>query len=252
MPSTKRDDLRGCDTRNYGVKLFRVTDRASALRAVEQIIEEGEGAPEPTDRLTPPESHYEKLKAIKAQHQQMLSADPAFAPSRAVVKNPVTREGHRQAEEATRLTHPSSRAVAELFDTAYESLLFALGRFYTRTNETDAEMYGLQRTAFFPLMVMALRPLAEVLTQMPAFAEGGPERAGPPFEYYRSVQFLPQKEAAWTVIHERLWEMADAAHQLITDPEVPERMAFIAENLERIAVNFADFMVLPHRPLRLS
>ncbi|NNF56808.1 MAG: hypothetical protein HKN04_01065, partial [Rhodothermaceae bacterium] len=38
------------DTRNYGVKLFRVTDRASALRAVEQIIEEGEGAPEPTDR----------------------------------------------------------------------------------------------------------------------------------------------------------------------------------------------------------
>ena len=226
--------------RYYGVLLHKVTDRASARHAIEQIIEEGEGAEEDD-----PNSHYNRLVAMKAEYEAL--AGEGFAPARAVVKNPITRRHHRAAGEGTRLTHPSSRAVAELFDTAYETLLLALGRFYTRTTETQDEMFGLQRTAFFPLMVMALRPLAEILTAMPAFEDGGPERAGPPFEFYRTVQYLPQKQQAWTLIHERLWEMADAAAALVGAPEVPERMVFIAENLDRVAFNFGGFMGLPPR-----
>lgn len=238
------------ETRNYGVKLIRVHDRASALQAVAQIIEEGEGATRSPDVITPPDGHFERLQAMHSQYRQALNDDPDFAPSRAVVPNPVTRTRHRGADAGTLLTHPSSKAVAALFDTAYETLLIALARFYTRTTETDSEMYGLQRTAFFPLMVMVLRPLAEVLTQMPAFSDDRQERAGPPFEFYRSVGYLPQKEAAWTVIHEHLTAMAREARVLCEAPGVPGRMGFIAENLDRIAVNFADFMALPHAVLR--
>ena len=240
------------DRRVYGVQLFAVTDRASALRAVEQIIEEGEGAPEggPDGEPEMTESHYARLLRMRDGYREMVGADPAFAPSHPVVRNPTTREHHRAAGPATRLTHPQAHAVAEVFGTAYEALLVALSRFYTRTDETDAEMYGLQRTAFFPLMVMALRPLAEMLAEMPAFEGGGPERAGAPFEIYRSVRFLPQKAAAWTVLHERLWETAHAATALVGAPDVPPRMAFVAQNLERIAANFADFMALPRHVVR--
>jgi rubrerythrin len=236
--------------RGYDVKLFKVVDRETALAAIDQIIEEGEGGG-PRTAEEEAESHCEKLKLILKQYLAELKTDPDFNPARSVIRNPVTRKGHRDADSGTMITDPLSRRVADLFNTSYEALLFSLIRFYARTDETEEELYGLQHTAFFPLMVMILRPLAEVVSTMPAFEPETAERAGPPFEFYRSIQFLPQKASAWTMILERLWEMANEAQAICEVDGAPERMGFIAENLKRIAVNFEGYMSV-ERPLPLD
>ena len=229
--------------RAYDVILFKVVDRETALKAVDLIMEEGEGAP--SEAETDPHSHYARLVEMHRQLAEALDVDPSFNPSREVVSNPTTRERHREAPGATLITHPLSREIADLFGTAYETMLFALYRFYARTDETEEELFGLQRTAFFPLMTVILRPLAEMLTALPAFEEESPERAGPPFEFYRSVQLLPRKESAWVVIAERLDEMAEASREIAERPDSPERMRLTSENLHRVAANFKAYMGLP-------
>lgn len=227
--------------RAYDVRLFKVVDRATALEAVDLIIEEGEGGSAESDL----HSHYARLVEMRRQFEAALAADPAFAPSHAVVSDPTTRERHREASGATLLTHPLARALADLFGTAYETMLFALYRFYARTDETPEELYGLRQTAFFPLMTVVLRPLAEMLAETPAFESATAERAGAPFEFYRSVQLLPRKESAWVVIAERLDEMAGAAREILARDDAPARMRLTAENLERVRHNFRRDLGLP-------
>jgi hypothetical protein len=230
------------DKRAYDVVLFPVTNRSSALKAIELIVLEGEGVP--IAKGVDPKSHYARLLDIREQYIAEVEKHPDFVPARPVIDNPLTREDHREAVGGNLITDPFSLNVAHAFNTAYEALLFALIRFYARTDETDDELQGLQQTAFFPLMVMALRPLAEVLMTLPAGDAYEGKTAGPSFEFYRSIQYLPHKHSAWIVLHEKLLEMHTRLARLAeARPEIT-RLAFIRDNFERIAMNFARYMNL--------
>lgn len=230
------------DRRAYDVVLFPVVDRASALKAIELIVLEGEGVP--VSNRVDPQSHYARLVDIRDAYDRELETHPEFVPARPVMEDPVTRTDHRDAAGGNLITDPFSLDLAHAFNTAYETLLFALIRFYARTDETDDELYGLQQTAFFPLMVMALRPLAEVLTALPAGPEYPGRTAGPSFEFYRSIQYLPHKRSAWIVMHEKLREMTARVASLAAARPDLTRLAFIRDNFERIGMNFARYMQL--------
>lgn len=230
------------NVRVYGLELFHVTGRDAAVRAIDRIIEEGEGATADRGSISP-DSHYARLVAMSEALDAELERDPSFDPARPVVSNPMTRGSRlRGSGKGTLITDPFTWRVAELSNAAYETLLLTLIRFYAHTDERADELAALRDLAFFPLMVMAVRPLAEILTELPVGPEHPGLTAGPPFEFYREVTFLPHREAAWIVLREKLEEMAAACEALCRDDRAPERvaerLAFVHENLGRMAMNF--------------
>ncbi|NJM06064.1 hypothetical protein HC891_07470 [Candidatus Gracilibacteria bacterium] len=97
--------------------------------------------------------------------------------------------------------------------------------------------------AFFPMMTMVIRPLGEVISELPASADHSDLYAGPTFEFDRNVGLLPHRGPALTIIGELLTQIAaetadlSAAAARLLLPQA-ERIAFIQANLARIAANF--------------
>ena len=63
--------------------IFKITDLASARRAVEEIVAQGEGAPAHRDG-----SHYQRFDEIRAEFARLHALRPDFDPARPVVENP--------------------------------------------------------------------------------------------------------------------------------------------------------------------
>jgi hypothetical protein len=216
----------------YDVTLVPVTDRRSARRAIELIIEQGEGTSSHDEH-----SHYGRFMRVLDDFRRLRKADRAFEPARPVLTNPLLRD-HADAGAGVVITHPQTKAVMDLFNSAYETMLFLLTRFYAHTDETAAELKALKYTAFFPMMTMAIRPLGELLTTMPAWETGDEPTAGPSFETDRSIGFLPHKQSAWIFLHERLAQLAADCHDLSRRSGMPQRLAYIAKSLKLLAAEF--------------
>jgi hypothetical protein len=211
----------------YNVTLVPVSNRATALAAVTQITDEGEGA-----SVGDPSSHFAAFLGIYRDLTAELEKRRDFEPSRPVVVNP-TRE---------RVTDPTSRALMELFDASFAVLVELLAAFFTHANEDPDQIMALQRAAFFPMMTTVIRPLGEMLTRLPC-ETGKPERAGASFDLPRRDALLPHPDAAWRVINVELESLRDQAGVLKHDqglpPELRTRLELMWENLVRVASDFA-------------
>jgi hypothetical protein len=214
----------------YDITLNPVTDLKSALAVIDQIVVEGEGSP--GNRTT---SHFGRLLEIAAELKTTTQRDPSFEPARPVMENP-TRD---------QLTNANAIRLFDLCDDAYAVTLLLLMRYFGQSDETAPEVAALQQAVFFPMMTAVIRPLGEILTQLPAGTD--PDvRAGPSFILPRRLAFLPHRQAAWNLIAQHLDGMADDAKRLSTDPTYPaplrSRLEFAYENLARIAYNFRTAM----------
>ncbi|MCA1569976.1 MAG: ferritin-like protein [Chloroflexi bacterium] len=218
------------NTTLYDVTFNAVTDLKSALAVITQIVEEGEGSPK--GRAT---SHYGRLLEIARDLKAATERDPSFEPARPVMENP-TRE---------KITDPAARRIFDLCDDAYAITVLLLMRYFGQSDETAPEVAALQQAVFFPLMTAVIRPLGEVLTQLPAVDDPG-VRAGPSFTLPRRLAFLPHRQAAWSLIEQHLDGMAADAERLSTDSTYPaplrSRLEFAYQNLARIAYNFRTAM----------
>ena len=67
----------------------------------------------------------------------------------------------------------------------------------------DAQRTELKQSAQRTMSV-AIRPIAEILTERPFAAPDDPRRAGPSFELPRDVYLAPDLSARWTIVMERL------------------------------------------------
>ncbi|MCC6646316.1 MAG: ferritin-like protein [Polyangiaceae bacterium] len=240
----------------YDVFLFAISDLPSALRAIDLIIEQGEGGsgagPRARDFLAaaaardgglpedPPMNppHYRVFLQLLAELDALTRANPSFEPSRRVVPNP--RAAPRPG--ATVVTNPLSRAVLELFTDAYATMLLMLTRLFNHTDESVAELAELKSAAFFPFMTMLIRPLSEILTQLPAGDEARPERAGPCFDAPTDLAFLPHRRAAFLLIGEQLVGLRDRARAVSKLPGAPARVAYVAETIDLIERRWAAVM----------
>jgi hypothetical protein len=215
----------------YDIYLQTVSDLPTALSAVDLIMEQGEGAPIDSEI-----SHYRRFLDVLEQVEEARPFDPA----RDVVANPsltTDRAG------TTLITDPAARQVMAVFDSAYRTMLLMLMRLFVATDEDDDELATLRGVGFFPLMTMAIRPLAEVLTTLPAFEDqpDGP-RAGPSFDTGGPVAFLPHRIAAWAVLSEQLDDLATQARAAAAVPGVPDRLGYIADTVTLAARRFATRM----------
>jgi hypothetical protein len=225
----------------FDVTLFAITDRASALKAIDLIIAQGEGTPG-HDEFT----HYKWYEQMLAQYRQLKAEDPHFEPTIKMVSNPQLYQEYDAGKESI-ITNPTAQAVLDLFNGAYETLLLLLIRFYAHTDETKEDFAALWYT-LFPMMTMIVRPLSEILVTLPAYkedAQAAPDdpavwRAGPSFEVSEdALHLLPHKSSAWKVLDERLQNLARYSKELSKQEGIPARMGYIAENLGIMSSKFS-------------
>jgi hypothetical protein len=143
-------------------QLIAVTDLDSALVAVEEIIEQGEGA-----RGDWRQAHYGRFLEIYEDYR-LRQSDPSFEPARPVMAA-FTRQPFDIAAAQPLISDPATAHVAELASLAYELILHLLTRFFTHTDETE-EQLGILIGSAIDTMAGALRPLGSALATLPAGA----------------------------------------------------------------------------------
>jgi hypothetical protein len=225
-------------------ELIPVTGLASAVQAIQTIVEEGEGARGGWQR-----AHFGRFLEILEAYRAMKAADPSFSPARPSVTNPYVRvprdllglatASGPAAPDDPRGVHliqdPTTAAVSDLFNACYAAMLQLLYRFFQHTEETDEELEMLGQTSVL-MMLQVIRPLGELLTRLPVGPRAPGWTAGPSFMLTSATPVTPHKPAAWSILGERLLELAEVCGGLTAAPEV------LAEVGERLAAFAAPLL----------
>ena len=222
-------------------ELVAVTDVASAQRAIDEILEQGEGP-----RGHWKDAHFGQFVAILDEYVQLREANPVFNPVRPVV--PVNVRPAERDTDIPLVSDPVAGRVMDLFNVCYEILLLMLQRFFAHTEETDPQLKALA-DATIALMFGAIKPLGDLVTTLPAGPEYPGRTAGPSFElFYESDYVLPHREAAWILLTERIRQAADFCEPgAPCDPPVTDGLAKIRSSLAGIADALAA-----HLPARFA
>jgi hypothetical protein len=192
-------------------ELAAVTSLASASRAIELIVEQGEGA-----RGDWVNSHFGKFTGILEDLLAMQAADPGFDPARPV--EPAYVRLPPDVASGILIEDLLTARVADLCKGLYEVMLQVLSRYYVHHGETPAELETLARTAKH-LMNWVMRPLGSVLTTLPIGPSHPGRTAGPALEITRPAYFvLPHREPAWKIITERLDVLTKTCTALAREP----------------------------------
>ena len=214
-------------------ELIAVTNLQSALRAVKEIIEQGEGA-----RGDWQTAHYGRFLQIYEEHGAMRAGNDSFVAARPVLPA-FASQPFDVAEAQPLITDPTTRTVADLFNMGYEVLLQTLTRYFTHTDESPEQLGTLVSTAL-GLMTGVLRRLGGALTTLPVGPEHPGRTAGPTFQmYYQMGNFVPWREAAWTLLHERVRLLGERCAGLASSDGMPSEVAAAAHSLDRLVERLA-------------
>ena len=191
-------------------ELVAVTDLASAQRAIDEILEQGEGP-----RGHWESAHFGQFVSILDEFEQAREANRGLVPARLVL--PVNVRPCDRDVEVPLSDDPVTAKVMDLFNVAYEILLQIFERFFAHTDETDAQLKALA-DATMALMFQVIKPLGDLITTLPAGPSYPGVSAGPSFElFYESDYLLPHRDAAWALLTERLDVAAEFCLQIVAD-----------------------------------
>lgn len=181
-----------------------ITDLEGANRALERIVEQGEGATGDWET-----AHYGRFLAVLRDYLAMRSEDPSFEPA-----YPVVAAGMRAVEGIepdVYITDPTTGGCSDLFNAVYELLLQMIARYFAFGHETREQRQILAHAAV-GLMFQAIKPLGLLLAGLPVGPEHPELTAGANFQLpYRASFLLPHRRSAWLRFAERLDELADFA-----------------------------------------
>jgi len=209
-----------------------VTDLASAERALDTIVTQGEGAPR-----CPGHSHYSRFLAIRHELEAVLAADPAFAPASGVAYNPVMRQP-ANPEGLVWVDAEPAASVLDVANAIYAFTLRSLGVLYSPVALAD-EPRALALEAVHVGM-RGLTPIGELLTELPARRSDPAVRAGVSFAMSRSLHPLPEPRAALRTLYEAISAVAGGirSHVVPLDANLlvtAERLDDLAHRLELAA-----------------
>ncbi len=146
----------------YNVFAFPVTDRATAVAAVDLILEQGEGLGDPWNL----DSHFRRFYEIRTEFCEMNAKDEKFDPAYPLLQNPASED----------IDNDLTRAVFDVCNEAYVTLLFVLAGLYQHAVPAKDDKYpflstALSQNAFAPAMTMIVRALNEILVLLPIAGE---------------------------------------------------------------------------------
>jgi Ferritin-like len=215
-------------------ELVAVTDLASAQRAIDTILEQGEGA-----RGHWQNAHFGQFVQILDEYRQLRAANRDFEPARPVLFATVRPCAHD--DTVPRIADGAASRCTDLFNVGYEVLLQTLHRYFAHTEETDAQLATLSSAAI-ALMAGVLKPLGDLITTLPVGPEHTGMTAGPSFElFYENDYLMPHREAAWTLLEERVREAANFCDRIqeISDERVASEVDHVRSALLAIAGSLA-------------
>ncbi len=210
--------LKGVDT---------IFDLASALRAVDLIVEQGEGSS--ADRE---DSHYQRFVAIRAEHEAVVEKNPQFVAARPAAVNPVMRQPPDPGDKVF-VDAPGAARVLDFGNAVYALVLQLIVQAFHRP-EVDADA---AQSRLFDIAIELMHILSRTgtaLTRMPA-SESNPEiHAGLSFTPQRAVEafFVPIEEA---LLAERLAELAGGARVAM---RAAPQLEGVDATIERLAGRF--------------
>jgi len=184
--------------------LTLVTDRESAVRALDTIVTQGEGA------LTEDGSHFARFQAIAIEYRGLLQSDPSFVPGRPVARNPVMRRP-LAPEGRVWIRNPLAVRCVDVADALYTFMLRVLVQVFTVEGRTPPSKRALLETSLDVMHAMA--SVAEAATYFSANDDTPAVRAGLSFAMVRSLAPLDgQAESA--LLAERLLQIAKGLDEL--------------------------------------
>jgi hypothetical protein len=211
-------------------ELVAVTDLASARRAIDTIVEQGEGA-----RGEWRDAHFGRLLGILDEYLEIKRMDPSFEAARPVVAANVRPQA--TGVLVPLITDPGTMRCMDLLNVAYEVLLQLLSRYFAHADESPEQLRVLAEVSL-RLMYGAIKPLGSVVTTLPIGMDMPGVFAGPGFELFYQVDYLlPHREAAWVLMEERLRDAAAFAVRCgeACTPSLMEPLARVARSLENSA-----------------
>jgi hypothetical protein len=211
-------------------ELIAVTDLASAHRAIDTIVEQGEGA-----RGEWRDAHFGRLLGILDEFLAIRATDSGFEPARPVVVANVRPQVTGAAIPI--ISDPGTTRSMDLLNVVYEVLLQLLSRYFAHTDETPDQL-GVLADASVGLMYEAIKPLGSVITTLPVGMDRPGVTAGPGFELFYQVDYLlPHRAAAWILMEERLRDAAAFAVRCgqACTPALMEPLAKVARALQKYA-----------------
>jgi hypothetical protein len=245
------------DLNQYDVDLIGVNNLASARLAITMILEQGEGISVNADYLR--WTHFCLFTGIRSDMEEFKLGELAARP---VVRNPMTAlYPDVEKSEVTLLTNPHTILVSRIFNESYELMLLLLLYLYSDNVKTQDEVNSFMDAAFFPLMTMFIRPLAEILTELPAFknvkekSPDGMGNAGPGFELNGDVLLFPSLDATWDLFQERFDTIVVMYDELLRDGDpwidlanqcengfersrIWRRLEYMRSNMQRLATDW--------------
>lgn len=207
--------------------LVAVTSLQTAVKAIEVIIEQGEGG-----RRDSEESHYARFVAMAAEYDAFLQDDPHFVPHRPVAFDPVMFAPIAGAPGCHVDGHDSA-LVLDLANATYGLMLRLLAS-GTGIAQGSSARRRLEIDGAVGLMHV-VHQLSILLTTLPASRAPSPA-AGMNFHLPRSGLSLPQREAGAALLAERANEIAlaldalAASHRAL-DAKLAEQLRAVASSL---------------------
>jgi CDGSH-type Zn-finger protein/uncharacterized Fe-S cluster protein YjdI len=206
--------------------LFKVDDLASAKRAIEEIVTQGEGAP--AHRA---DSHFARFAAIKRELAELSAKRPGFAPARPAAENPTLAEVESRPD-LTRITDQRAAKVVDLGNAIYALLMRTLAQVFSPAPLPRELRVGLAVGS--TELMYALQMVGESATFLPA-RDGATPTAGLTFSLPRSAGQLVQS-CAGQILSERTRELGGAAQALAV--HVP--LGGVGARLNALAARFDD------------
>lgn len=194
-------------------KLIRVTDLATAGRAIDSIIEQGEGTPG-----TVADCHYARFCAVRDELRALCAANPGFEPAWPAARNPVMRKPPVPDGKV----HVAAGTAARLLDignAAYGLMLRCLMGAFGQAQITDADRSRLYGAAVD--LMHAVTPIAERLARLPATENADAPTAGLTFTLPRSITPISDPVILVRVVAERAGEIAAACGRVEAAPFIP-------------------------------
>jgi hypothetical protein len=190
--------------------IAHVHDIESALRVIDVVVLQGEGAPGLTM-----DSHYARLSALVEEYSARVAAEPGFSPSLPCARDPWLHLGMPPAGRPV-ITAEPARHVVDVGNSVYALFLRALGQAMTPVPVPVALRQAFAEAALrlFDVLLAA----GDTAARLP-LAEGSELHAGLTFQL-PSTQGLLSPVAAAKLLAERASELSAAAEELMKEPEV--------------------------------
>jgi Ferritin-like len=225
-------------------QVVAVTDLDSALAAIGEIIEQGEGA-----RGDWRNAHYGRFLSMWEEFHALREQDPSFDPARPSIAT-YTHQPFDIEDPMPVIGDPLTLRVAELGTVGYELVLHLLTRFFTHTDETDEQLGMLIGTAI-ELMADVVRPIGTMLSRLPAGPQHGDATAGLTFQmHYAMGNFVPWREPAWALLHERMSLLHERCGSLREHDGAPDVVHSAGERVGELTSKIAAHVPDELRPGR--